>query len=257
MLFMQIEFLALLGVAALFMLLDRRNRHRKLFLLAASYYFYAYWDWRFLGLILASTVCDYLVGLGLARARQPMRRRLLLMTSLVCNLGILGFFKYYNFFIDSLNVVLAPMGFHTQTLDIILPVGISFYTFQTLSYSIDVYRGRIATCRDFCDFALFVGFFPQLVSGPIVRAADFLPQLAERRHLTWERAYLGGRSGSSRRSSSPIAWPCSSMRFSQTPARTMRSLPGWRCSLTPCRSIVISPVTRIWRSGRRVFSVTT
>ena len=193
MLFTQIEFLTLLGVVVVFLLTVRHHRSRKVCLLLASYYFYAHWDWRFLGLILASTLCDYGVGLGLARARRPGRRRWLLLASLACNLGILGFFKYYNFFCEAIGATLAPLGLQVQTLEIILPVGISFYTFQTLSYTIDVYRRRLPTCRDLLDFALFVGFFPQLVAGPIVRAADFLPQLAEPRRLTWERAFLGGR----------------------------------------------------------------
>jgi alginate O-acetyltransferase complex protein AlgI len=176
-----------------FLGLVRHRRAGKVFLLLASYYFYAFWDWRFLGLILASTLCDWLVGLGLGRARAPRPRRLLLATSLGVNLGLLGFFKYYNFFVSGLAALLAPLGWHPGTLEIVLPVGISFYTFQTLSYTIDVYRGRLAVCRDPLDFALFVGFFPQLVAGPIVRAADFLPQLAAPRRLDWERAFLGFR----------------------------------------------------------------
>jgi len=152
---------------------------RKLWLLAASYMFYAAWDWRFLSLIIASTVIDYTVGILLSRPLTGAGRKRCLIFSLVGNLGILGFFKYYNFFIESAaelsGLVGLPLSVHT--LNLILPVGISFYTFQTLSYTIDVYRGRLEPTRNFLDLALFVGFFPQLVAGPIVRAADFLPQL--------------------------------------------------------------------------------
>jgi len=191
MLFTQIEFACLLCVSILFLLMVKNNRARKIYLLLASYYFYAYWDWRFLSLILISTLCDFLVGQGLKRTDDHRRRRYLLLTSLVVNLGILGFFKYYNFFIESFETLLSPLGWNLGTLNIILPVGISFYTFQTLSYTIDVYRRRLTPCEDLPDFALFVGFFPQLVAGPIVRAADFLPQLSTPRKLSWLRAFQG------------------------------------------------------------------
>ncbi|MCH7808221.1 MAG: MBOAT family protein [Planctomycetes bacterium] len=152
---------------------------RKVWLLLVSYLFYAAWDWRFLGLILASTVIDYSVGVMLSRPLSRAGRKGWLIFSVASNLGILGFFKYYNFFIESAADVSALMGLSMpiSTLNIILPVGISFYTFQTLSYSIDVYRGRLEPTKNFLDLALFVGFFPQLVAGPIVRAKDFLPQL--------------------------------------------------------------------------------
>jgi alginate O-acetyltransferase complex protein AlgI len=174
--------------------LDRGLRRRKLWLLAASYLFYAAWDWRFLGLIAVSTLVDFAVGRGLGRARRPAPRRALLLASLGANLGLLGAFKYYGFFVDSAAGLLSALGLEpaARVPEIVLPVGISFYTFQTLSYTVDVYRGRLAPVRSVTDFALFVGFFPQLVAGPIVRAADFLPQLgskprwrdvAVRRHL--------------------------------------------------------------------------
>ncbi len=158
----------------------RRNRARKVWLLACSYVFYGAWDWRFLSLILASTVVDYFAGVRIAsHPDEPDRRRHLLFMSLFCNLGLLGVFKYFNFFVDSGVAVLNTMGIQADPsiLRIILPVGISFYTFQTMSYTIDVYRGRLTPTHDFLDLALFVGFFPQLVAGPIVRARDFLPQL--------------------------------------------------------------------------------
>jgi len=159
----------------------RNSTARKTWLLLCSYVFYAAWDWRFLGLIVASTLLDYGVGLGLARARRRRVRIALLLASLSGNLGILGFFKYWNFFAQSGGVLLSWLGipYHPWLLSsLVLPVGISFYTFQTLSYSIDVFREKLEPTRSLLDLALFVGFFPQLVAGPIVRAAAFLPQLA-------------------------------------------------------------------------------
>ena len=155
------------------------NRGRKIWLLAASYAFYAAWDWRFLALILFSTLVDYCVGLALGREERAERRRALLGVSLAANLGLLGYFKYAGFFVDSAEELLAVLGFavNRSSLEIVLPVGISFYTFQTLSYTIDVYRRQLAPTRSLLDLALFVAFFPQLVAGPIVRAAHFLPQL--------------------------------------------------------------------------------
>jgi D-alanyl-lipoteichoic acid acyltransferase DltB (MBOAT superfamily) len=173
---------------------------RNLFLLAASYFFYACWDWRFLGLILISTAVDYLCGryLGVGRPgpqgeRAKPRRKLVLVASLVTNLGLLGFFKYYDFFIASAIEALAAIGVeaHPTTLRVVLPVGISFYTFQTLSYTIDVYRGRLPTERNLLNFALFVAFFPQLVAGPIERASHLLPQIRERRPMSLDRLYTG------------------------------------------------------------------
>jgi alginate O-acetyltransferase complex protein AlgI len=159
--------------------LERSHRRRKLWLLAASYLFYAGWDWRFLSLIAASTLIDYLAGRGLGRSGRAASRRALLLTSLALNLGFLGLFKYYGFFVESAVGLLSALGLEpvARVPAIVLPVGISFYTFQTLSYTIDVYRGKLEPVRNLVDFALFVGFFPQLVAGPIVRAAEFLPQL--------------------------------------------------------------------------------
>ena len=154
----------------------RNHRARKVWLLGASYFFYGAWDWRFLSLILASTLVDYVVGRKLEHA---VKRKRWLLLSLTANLGLLGAFKYFDFFLDSGVALLNLAGFdaHESTLRIILPVGISFYTFQTLSYSIDVYRKKLTPTRNVLDLALFVAFFPQLVAGPIIRAVDFLPQL--------------------------------------------------------------------------------
>ena len=159
-----------------------RNRGRKLVLLAASYFFYAAWDVRFLSLILASTAVDFFVARAIARATVERKRKWLLVSSLVFNLGLLGVFKYFKFFVESAAALLDPLGLELgdRALAIVLPVGISFYTFQTMSYTIDVFRRRLEPVEDPFDFALFVGFFPQLVAGPIVRAAHFLPQLDRR-----------------------------------------------------------------------------
>ena len=161
----------------------RAHRHRKLWLLAASYSFYAGWDYRFLSLILASTCIDFVVGRGLERATDKRIAKRWLSLSLAGNLGMLGAFKYFSFFVESAVDFLQFLGLGVSqpTLEIILPVGISFYTFQTMSYTIDVYRRNLKPIHDFADFALFVAFFPQLVAGPIVRAVDFLPQLTKNR----------------------------------------------------------------------------
>lgn len=193
MLFTQIEFYLFFGALVAALAAIRNFALRKLLLLAASYYFYAYWDWRLAGLLMACTVVNYGIAGALARSTQPSLRKGMITLSIVYSLGILGFFKYFNFFVDSLkSLVGAPLD-HFDTLDIILPVGISFYTFQTLSYTIDVYRGTLAHRRKFTDFALFVAFFPQLVAGPIVRASEFLPQLDKATPLTWPRLYDGFR----------------------------------------------------------------
>jgi len=162
------------------------QRTRKLWLLGASYAFYASWDFRFLSLILTSTIVDYLVGIGLARTQLPGRRKILLLVSIFVNLSILGVFKYFDFFVESASELLKFMGLTTEVprLNLILPVGLSFYTFQTLSYSIDVYRRKLKPTYNFIDLSLFVAFFPQLVAGPIVRAIHFLPQLRSARRWT-------------------------------------------------------------------------
>jgi len=193
MLFTQIEFFIFFGAVMLGLWAFKSHRLRKRLLLLASYYFYAYWDWRFLSLIIISTMVDYLVSLAMVRSVSVRRRKGLLLISLICNLGILGFFKYFNFFIQSLSSVFGSFGLHPGTLHIILPIGISFYTFQTLSYTIDVYRGRLKPCTNLFDFALFVAFFPQLVAGPIVRASEFLPQLETNVGLSWHHTFLGFR----------------------------------------------------------------
>lgn len=192
MIFTQIEFYFFLAAIFAAMLIIRSYPARKLILLLASYYFYAYWDWRFAGLLLSCTAINYWLA-GQMKDAPNSRRRWLIGASLIYSLGVLGFFKYFNFFVDSFKAVLGQAPDSASTLDIILPVGISFYTFQTLSYTIDVYRGQLKHCPRFTDFALFVAFFPQLVAGPIVRASEFLPQLERPRTLSWARTYDGFR----------------------------------------------------------------
>ncbi|TAA46788.1 MBOAT family O-acyltransferase [Corallincola spongiicola] len=174
-----------LAVFAAYWLLSRR--HQNHLLLVASYGFYAAWDWRFLSLIIISTLVDHYVGHRICDAKKSKARKLWLTTSLVINLSILFYFKYCNFFIDSLQATLTSMGIETglQTLNIILPVGISFYTFQSLSYSLDIYRGKLKPHQSLLTFATFVAFFPQLVAGPIVRAKEFLYQLDAPRRFQW------------------------------------------------------------------------
>lgn len=178
-------------VVALYVILPHRGQNRML--LIASYIFYGAWDWRFLSLIILSTMVDYCVGLGLARESVAQRRKRLLGISLVVNLGMLGVFKYFGFFAESFRQLLLAVGYEANpvALSIVLPVGISFYTFQTLSYTIDVYRRDLEATRDPLDFALFVAFFPQLVAGPIERARNLLPNISSPRSLSWDAAGRG------------------------------------------------------------------
>jgi len=166
---------------------------RNLLVVAASYLFYGWWDWRFLFLIWVSTAVDYLVGRGLAGTEGPRRRKLLLAASLAVNLGILGYYKYADFFIESFADLLGLLGLRADlpTLGLILPVGISFYTFQTLSYTIDVYRRHIEPTDDAIAFCAFVAFFPQLVAGPVERAKHLLPQFDTMRRFSAEKATDG------------------------------------------------------------------
>ena len=179
MIFTEFRFLFFfLGVFAVYWTL-RANASRKVWLLVCSYAFYAAWDWRFCSLIAISTIVDYVAGRALLTEERPTHRRRWLQFSLVSNLGLLGIFKYFNFFVDSAAVMLDYLGLAAPevVLRVLLPIGISFYTFQTLSYSIDVYYRRFQPTRSLLDLGLFVSFFPQLVAGPIVRAREFLPQL--------------------------------------------------------------------------------
>ncbi|GMV63149.1 MAG: alginate O-acetyltransferase [Parvibaculum sp.] len=164
---------------------------RKLLLLGASYFFYGWWDWRFLALLFVSTLINYLAGLALARSERAGLRKFIVGVAVVAGLSILGFFKYYGFFLTSLSVLLETAGLARDLpfMQVILPVGISFFTFQGISYVVDVYRGHVPAERSLTNVMLYISFFPQLVAGPIVRAADFLPQLHRPANLT--RAHIG------------------------------------------------------------------
>jgi len=177
MFFTHIEFLLFFLLLIGCLSVMRGNTARKIILLAANYYFYAYWDWRFLGLLFVSTFSDYQIGQHLSKADKSVHRRSLILASLLINLSILAGFKYCNFFVSSLQPLLTSIGLHTGTLSIILPLGISFYTFRNLSYTIDIYRRRLEPCISLLDYAVFVSFFPTMVAGPIVRASELLPQL--------------------------------------------------------------------------------
>lgn len=166
---------------------------RKNMLLVASYYFYMCWDWRFAGLIVLVTVVNYVAGARIAAAGSPRARKLWLAGALTICLGVLAYFKYLDFFVVSAVDMLGWIGIHPDvaTLNIVLPIGISFFTFQSLSYVLDVYRGAEAPCRSPRDFALFVAFFPTLLAGPITRARQFLPQLATETKIEAEQAEIG------------------------------------------------------------------
>ncbi len=164
------------------------------FLLAASYFFYGWWDWRFLLLMIASTAIDYRVGRAIASSQDPRHRRTLLVLSLILNFTILGYFKYCNFFIDSFVRLAGLLGAHQIThglLNIILPPAISFYTFQEVAYIVDVYFGRVAAAESFVEYGLFISFFPHLIAGPIQRPSHLLPQVQRPRSLDLQRFYDG------------------------------------------------------------------
>ena len=173
--------------------INKNLKLQNLLIVIASYFFYGWWDWRFLSLILFSTIVDYSVGLKLNKEENLFKRKILLWTSIIVNLGFLGFFKYYNFFIDNFTAAFSFLGIeiNSNSLNIILPVGISFYTFQTLSYTIDVYKKKFNSTKDFIAFAAFVGFFPQLVAGPIERATNLLPQFCKKRKFIYDQAVDG------------------------------------------------------------------
>ncbi|HMJ69479.1 MAG TPA: hypothetical protein VK508_11305 [Cyclobacteriaceae bacterium] len=174
---------------------NRSLRAQNFLIVAASFLFYGWWDYRFLSLLFVSSLVDYLVGLGLLKESNSRRRLVLLWISIAVNLGLLGFFKYYNFFVDSFVAAFSFFGMEmsARTLNVVLPVGISFYSFQTLSYSIDVYRRKLVPTRDFIAFLAFVSFFPQLVAGPIERATNLLPQFFEQRVFNYGNAIDGMR----------------------------------------------------------------
>lgn len=170
-----------------------RLKPQNILLLAASYFFYACWDWRFLSLLLFSTLIDYCTGLQMNTAKNKARKKFWLWLSICVNLGFLAVFKYFNFFAESFADVLSGFGLQVNlwSLQVILPVGISFYTFHGLSYIIDVYNNKVKPERNFIDYALFVSFFPLLVAGPIERATHLLPQIKKERKFDFAKAVDG------------------------------------------------------------------
>lgn len=197
MLFNSFDFLVFFIVVFIlyWILNERKLVYQNIFILLVSYTFYSWWDYRFLSLILLSTVVDYWVGKFIYQSQSSRVKKIFLFVSIFTNLGLLGVFKYYNFFIDSWVSLLSDIGIvaNTSTISIILPVGISFYTFQTLSYTIDIYRGKIKSTKDFISFSAFVAFFPQLVAGPIERASNLLPQFFKKRKFSYQLALTGSR----------------------------------------------------------------
>ncbi len=197
MLFNSIDFAIFLPIVfILYWFVTNKNlRLQNALIVVSSYVFYGWWDWRFLSLIFFSTIVDYTIGIQLKKEERQKRRKYLLWTSILINLGFLGFFKYYNFFLDNFISAFSFFGseISASSLNIILPVGISFYTFQTLSYTIDVYRRKLEPTKDFIAFSAFVSFFPQLVAGPIERATHLLPQFYTKRTFDYTLAVNGMR----------------------------------------------------------------
>lgn len=201
MLFNSIEFAFFLPIVFLlyWFVFNRSLRWQNIFIVIVSYFFYGLWDWKFLLLIAFTTITSFLSGLLIENARKrqgsQIKQKLYLVINIVINLLILGFFKYFNFFVEQFVELFAMfnINLHPRTLSIILPVGISFYTFQSLSYSIDVYRHKIEPTHDIASFFAFVSFFPQLVAGPIERATNFLPQFYKSRSFDYNEAVIGCR----------------------------------------------------------------
>ncbi len=197
MLFNSLDFAIFLPIVFLlyWFAVKRNFKFQNLVILVSSYVFYGWWDYRFLSLIIFSTLVDYLVGIALSKEEGKLKRKLLLWTSIFVNLGFLAFFKYYNFFLDNFISAFSLFGMkvNANSLNIILPVGISFYTFQSLSYTIDVYRRKLTPTKDIVAFSAFISFFPQIVAGPIERATNLLPQFYKKRTFDYSEAVDGMR----------------------------------------------------------------
>ena len=195
MLFNSIEFAVFLPIVFIlyWFVTESKLKLQNLLLLLASYVFYGWWDWRFLSLIVFSSFVDYYIGRGLLRTNDKVKRKILLWCSILVNIGFLGFFKYYNFFVESFVDAFKLFGadLDPSRMNIILPVGISFYTFQTMSYTIDVYKRKLQPTKDIIAFFAFVSFFPQLVAGPIERATNLLPQFYKKRKFDYGSAVDG------------------------------------------------------------------
>ena len=196
MLFNSVEYFLFLPAvfAAYWFIFNKQYIVQNLLILISSYVFYGWWDWRFLSLIILSTIVDFFVGLKIFNVKSKETKKIYLWVSILFNLSVLGFFKYFNFFIDSWITILSAFGFQNEsvwTLNVILPVGISFYTFQTMSYTMDIYYGKLKPTKDFISFASFVSFFPQLVAGPIERASNLLPQILTNRIFQYKKGVKG------------------------------------------------------------------
>ena len=196
MLFNSLEYLFFLPLVFIlyWFVFNKSLKIQNTLILISSYIFYGWWDWRFLSLILCSTIVDYYTGLYIDKSVSKKSKKIYLFSSIVFNIGVLAFFKYYNFFIDSWVHMFNSFGYaiqNTWTLKIILPVGISFYTFQTMSYSLDIYYKKLKPTKDFISFASFVSFFPQLVAGPIERASNLLPQILKTRTFSYKQSVDG------------------------------------------------------------------
>ena len=196
MLFNSLEFFVFLPIFfyLYWFVFNKKLSQQNTLLLIFSYFFYGYWDPRFLSLIFLSTLWDFFLGIEIHKSSSLKLRKRLLFLSIFLNLSLLGFFKYFNFFIENAQSLLLSLGFqveNTWTLNIILPVGISFYTFQTMSYTIDIYRGKLNPTKNFISFACFVSFFPQLIAGPIERAKNLLPQFNKERKFTFNNGLIG------------------------------------------------------------------
>ena len=196
MVFNSLEFFIFLAIVYIlyWFVFKKYLKAQNILILVASYVFYGWWDWRFLSLILLSTCMDYLTSVKIDSTEIKSKRKFWLSVSIIFNIGLLGFFKYYNFFVDSWIDMFALFGYtmkSTWTLHVVLPVGISFYTFQTMSYSFDVYQRKLKPTRDFLSFAAFVSFFPQLVAGPIERATNLLTQILKERKFDYKQSVDG------------------------------------------------------------------
>ena len=193
--FTSLTFLIFFPMVFLLHWMSQKRAWQNSILVLASYFFYGWWDYRFCALMLFSSLVDYAIGMRIANAPNQTQKKVALWLSIACNLGLLGFFKYFNFFTESLVAALGDVGWtvHPMLANILLPVGISFYTFQTLSYSIDIYRDKLQPTRNLIDYLAFVSFFPQLVAGPIERATNLIPQFSRARTFSNEEAIAGCR----------------------------------------------------------------
>lgn len=196
MLFNSFEFLVFLPLTfAIYWVLNKNFKIQNLYIVIASYFFYGMWDWKFLFLIFFTSLSSFISGYAIEKAKCNSHKKIALWTNIILNLGILGVFKYFNFFSENLQILFSQFGYQLDwfTVDVLLPVGISFYTFQAISYSIDVYRGNVKATSNLIAFLAFVSFFPQLVAGPIERASNLLPQFLKKRSFNYTNAVDGMR----------------------------------------------------------------